>query len=241
METDLTLFLVVPSRSQESREQLREPVPFRRNGVSGTRSVGTTGSCVGEDGNEVGERLGTGNEVGTLPIPSLSATVLDGIVCIDGDTGLDASNARKRIERHKSDKCSSCRQRAPEPFRRTCSRCAMNRLKSRNSSTPFSLEERMAIPRVRILRVLNRHDWVQSQELLDMAGAPSEVCDRGRGGTRNPLQRERNRYAQALSHLIPSLLAEHRGSAGSREYRITEAGKKYLRLALSVDMTEVEP
>ena len=116
--------------------------------------------------------------------------------------------------------CMVCCKRPKQPGRVRCKPCddvqsRLNRAASRSSQAIYiPLDEIEIRPRVRLLRKLRWLDWTTTLTVLDALEVdPSE----------------RNKYGAALTYAVKSGCVECRTTGGTREYRITEAGRAELR------------
>lgn len=116
--------------------------------------------------------------------------------------------------------CMICCKRPKLPDRVRCGVCnelqrRANRAVYRAAHRPYEpLDEILSSPRVRVLRKLRWLDWTTTLTALDDLDVPSD---------------ERKKYIAALSHALKMGQLEARATGGTKEYRITQAGKAALR------------
>lgn len=81
------------------------------------------------------------------------------------------------------------------------------------------LDELLELPRVRVLRVLQRRDWSSMREILDHLNENDPATWQA--------------FNSALIRHVKSGSVDRRGTIGSYEYRITQAGREELRRILA--------
>lgn len=102
-----------------------------------------------------------------------------------------------------------------------------------NDDRYVPLDELLARPAIRALRVLRRCDWLSAGEIGDILGLPTE------GSSTSPQSPERNRLSSALGTMKRRGQVEHRRTQAIatrglvHEYRITARGRTDLARALS--------
>ena len=119
-------------------------------------------------------------------------------------------------------KCSRCRNRWATRGKTTCTPCresGRERVQVFRGSIPYCpIDVVLEQPRVQILRVLRRFDWVDVADLFEVIDIPTS---------------DRNRWSQVLSTLVDKRSVERRSD---RHYRITETGRCELADLLATDM-----
>lgn len=99
------------------------------------------------------------------------------------------------------------------------------RRKERSPALHYTpLDELMARPHVRILRALRWFDWATTEQIAIALDLPDHH--------ENP--QLRNAYTLAMRHMVQSGRVEANRTAWPHEYRLTPAGREWLRAALSV-------
>lgn len=91
---------------------------------------------------------------------------------------------------------------------------------SKVSNGYYPIDELLEVPRVRILRALNRFDWALSGDLrvaLDIEETVLEI----------------NKFARTLSSLVKERLVDMDGSGTSHRYRINDRGRAQLKQVIA--------
>ncbi len=116
-------------------------------------------------------------------------------------------------------RCADCNAGLQDDDKTHCVECVESRLPPRLRSIPLPQPPHVT-EYVKLLRVIARFDWVSTRE-LEVALGLEEYVDRPEYSA----NAERNRMMTLLTRVVRRGLVERRGKHGSRDYRVSQAGR----------------